>query len=207
MFKKIILAGILLISIAAANAKNVTAFKFVESIPGGIAPDDPLVSRMAADEAAKKYYMSNVGFANKVLGNKAGSLFLKYIQGTITEPEKAGLFSKLNMSQEELNAFGVRLGNEARAFMSRYPEMKQISEKQQREILVNVFRKISIEVPTKLSSAITYNVTPQECFYYWMVCNTLCVIGCSWSETNSCYWECASLCAVQYGACWFVATE
>jgi hypothetical protein len=145
MFKKIILAGILLISIAAANAKNVTAFKFVDPIPGGIATDDPLVNRMAADDAAKKYYISNVEFANKVLENKAGSLFLKYIQQTITAPEKAEFLNKLNMNQEELNALGVRLGNEARAFLSSYPEMKQISEKQQRELLVNVFRKISID--------------------------------------------------------------
>lgn len=198
MFKKIILAGSLLISIAAANAKNVTAFKIHHSKPFSDLTNEPLVSRMAADEDLKTYLSSQVAFANKIVEGKAGGLFLKYLQKTITATEEEALYVKLDLNQESFNTLGRKLGSEAQAFIKKYPELKQISEKQQKEILLNAFKKAKIDI--KLSKAIN----EQECFFWWGVCNAACLIGCRYAENNNCYWECAAACGAQYGLCWLI---
>ena len=202
MFKKLMFAGILLISVSALKAKNVTPVKAL--LPNA---NDELVTKIAADNDFKNYYISNVKFANKVIETDAGSLFLKYTQKKITAEESNVLFAKMNVAgKEEFDAIAVNLRNEAVAFYTKFPGLKTMTEKEQKELLVNAFKRISTDktITTKFVKA--RNVTPEQCFGWWMSCNTLCFIGCFNSQGNACYWECSGFCAVDYGVCWFIAS-
>src|SRR5437868_4991689 len=113
MFKKIMFAGILLISVSALKAKNVSAV--VNLVPGlsSLHTNSDLVNKIAADNDFKNYYISNVKFANRVIETGAGSLFLKYIQNKITAEESNVLFAKMNVTgKKEFDAIAVNLRNE-----------------------------------------------------------------------------------------------
>ena len=202
MFKKLMFAGILLISVSAMKAKNVTPVKTL--LPNA---NDELVTKIAADNDFKNYYISNVKFANKVIETDAGSLFLKYIQKKITAEESNVLFAKMNVAgKEEFDAIAVNLRNEAVAFYTKFPGLKTMTEKEQKELLVNAFKRISNDktITTKFVNA--RNVTVEECFWSWASCCGLSAITCSYSSNYSeCIWTMAEACAGAYGICWFLA--
>jgi hypothetical protein len=207
MFKKIMFAGILLISVSALKAKNVTVVKTFLPNSSILDANDALVNKIAADNDFKKYYISNVKFANKIIESDAGSLFLKYIQNKITADESAALFAKMNVnSKKEFDEIAVDLKNEAVTFYSKFPELKLKTEKEQKELLVSAFKRISTDNTIAIKFVKARNVRPEECFWWWMVCNTACFISCTYNNNNECYWECAGFCGVEYGACWIIAS-
>ncbi len=198
--------GILLITITVLHAKSINSFKTLIStaVPGS--NYEELVNKLAADNDFKNYYISNVEFANKVIESKAGSLFLKYIQNSITVNEEAELLVKMNVSKKEFNAIGAKLKNEALTFMQRFPELKLRSEKEQKQLLVNAFKKISTDYSVVIKFSKAKNITMEECFWSWAACNTLCAISCSYNENYSaCMWQCGAICGGAYGFCWFLA--
>ncbi|MEO7306752.1 MAG: hypothetical protein ABIR78_06960 [Ferruginibacter sp.] len=204
MFKKIMFAGILMITISALKAKNVTTVKNILPNSSGLGANEDLANKIAIDNDFKNYYISNVKFANKLIESNAGSLFLKYIQNKITAEESTILFAKMNVAgKKEFDAIAVNLRNEAVAFFNKFPQLKLMAEKEQKELLVNAFKKISTDDLIKAKFVKAKYVTPEECFWWWMTCNTLCFIGCSYSEGNQCYWDCSGFCAGAYGLCWF----
>jgi hypothetical protein len=168
--------------------------------------DETLVNKIAADNDFKKYYISNVEFANTIIETGAGSLFLKYIQKKITPGESADLFAKMNVSgKKEFDAIFINLKNEAVGFFNKFPKLKWMAEKEQKELLLHAFRKASTDNSITTKFIKTKNVRPEDCWWWWMVCNTACFIGCTYSNTNECYWECAGFCALEYAACWVIA--
>lgn len=198
--------GILFFTIAVMNAKSVEGAKALISTPG-FCSEEELVNRLAMDYDFKKYYISNVEFANKVIETGAGTLLLKYFQNKTSAEESAILFAKMNVpGKKEFDAIAVNLKNEALAFFNKFPELKLRTEKEQKELLFSAFKKISADnsITTKFVKA--RNVTPEQCFWWWMVCNTACFIGCTYNNNNECYWQCAAFCAVEYGACWVIAS-
>ncbi|MFN0082073.1 MAG: hypothetical protein ACKVOM_06105 [Ferruginibacter sp.] len=206
MFKKIMFTGVLLISISVLKAKNITPLG--ASIPTTIHNniDEGLANKLAADNDFKNYYISNVKFANKIIETKAGGLFLKYIKNTIVADEQTILFAKMNVNgKKEFDEIAVNLKNEAVLFFNKFPELKLLPEKEQKELLVNAFRKLSTDKSISVKFVNAKLITMEQCFWIWMGCNTLCFIGCSYSETNACYWECAGFCAAEYSLCWFTA--
>jgi hypothetical protein len=60
MFKKFMFAGILLISISALKAKNVSPVKNFAPNLSSLDATDELVNKIAADNDFKNYYISNV---------------------------------------------------------------------------------------------------------------------------------------------------
>ncbi|MEO6542103.1 MAG: hypothetical protein ABIN74_13960, partial [Ferruginibacter sp.] len=72
MLKKIMFTGILIISIAVLNAKNVIEANPIFQNSSGLQTYDALVNKIAADNDFKNYYISNVKFANKIIGTGAG---------------------------------------------------------------------------------------------------------------------------------------
>lgn len=206
MFKKIIFTGILLISISVLKADPTTANSFVPGLFSQNA-NEGLVNKIAADNDFKKYYISNVEFANKIIETNAGSLFLKYIQQKITADETAVLFAKMNVAgKKEFDAIAMNLRNEAVAFYNKFPELKLKTEREQKELLINSFKKISVDntVATKFVKA--RNITPEECFWSWMACLGLSAITCSYEQDYSyCMWTMAEVCSTAYGICWFIA--
>ncbi len=206
MFKKIMFTGILLITISVLNAKSIEASRAFDSEVISCSTEAELISRIAADNYFKNYYISNVEFANKVIETKAGTLFLKYIQKAITPNEQEVLFAKMNVnSKKEFEAIAANLKNEAVSFFNKFPELKLLTEKGQKQLLVNAFKKVSTDnsIATKFANAKI--ITMEQCFWMWMGCNTLCFIGCTYSQNNECYWQCSAFCAGEYGLCWVTA--
>lgn len=206
MLKNIMVTGILLITISVLNAKGIEAFNTSISTPLSGSNYEELVNRLAADNDFKNYYISNVKFANKIIETNSGSLFLRYVQKKISPAECTILFRNLDVkSKKEFDGIAVNLGTQARAFFNKFPELKQGAEKEQKALLVNAFKKISTDDLVKPKFANARNITPEQCFLEWIACNTLCFIGCSYAETNQCYWECSGFCGGLYGVCWLIA--
>jgi len=200
-------AGILIISVSALKAKNVTAVEQLFPNPSSLNTNDALVNKIAADNDFKNYYISNVKFANKVIETDAGSLFLKYIQNKITAEESTILFAKMNVTgKKEFDAIAVNLRNEALAFFNKFPELKQMAEKEQKELLVNALKKISADNTIAIKFVKARYITEGECFWAWVVCNGLCAIACTYNpDYSSCMWDCVGACGAAYGLCWFIA--
>jgi hypothetical protein len=207
MFKVIMFMGVLLISISVLKAKNITSFG--NCVPPTILSNikEGLVNKLAADYDFKNYYISNVKFANKIIETKAGSLFLKYIQNSITANEQADLFTKMKVnSKKEFDAIAVNLKDEAVAFFNKFPELKLIAENEQKESLVKAFKKLSTDKSISLKFVNAKLITMEECFSTWMACLGLCAITCTYDPNyNDCIWVCGGACSALYGACWLIA--
>ena len=71
------------------------------------------------------------------------------------------------------------------------------------------FNDIAVNLSTDNSISIKFvkarYITPEQCFWTWMACNTACFIACSGTEGNQCYWECSAYCAALYGFCWAIS--
>lgn len=206
MFKKIMFTGVLLISISVLKAKNITPSGTFVPTTIHCNIDEGLVNKLAADNDFKNYYISNVKFANKIIETKAGSLFLKYIQNSITADEQLDLFAKMNVnSKKEFDAIAVNLRDDAVAFFNKFPELKLMPEKKQKELLVKAFRKLGTDKSIIIQFAKAKLITYEECFWIWMACNGLCAITCTYDTDYSyCMWQCTAACAASYGICWLI---
>lgn len=205
MFKKIMLTGVLLISISVLNANNIAPFgTFVTTIHSNI--EEGLINKLAADNDFKKYYISHVKFANKIIETKSGSLFHKYILNSITVDEQVDLFTKMNVtSKKEFDAIAVNLKDEGVAFFSKFPELKLMPEEEQKKLLVKAFRRLSVDKSINIKFEKSKLITYEECFWTWMACNSLCAITCTYdSDYSSCMWACTAACATLYGICWLM---
>lgn len=199
MLKKIVFTGILLISISVLKAKNITPLSNFASIITTI--DEGLVNKLVADNDFKNYYISNVRFANKIIETKAGLLFQKYLQNNITPVERAELLAKMNVNtKNEFDAIAVNLQTEAIAFMNKFAELKQLPKKEQKELIINAFKKLNADKSITTTFVKAKNPSALECFWYWVTCGTACFIGCNGDQT--CLWECEGFCAALYGLCW-----
>lgn len=193
--------------VSVIHAKSINPFITLNSTLVYCSNNEALVNRLAEDNDFKKYYISNVEFANKVIESRAGELFLKYIQNKITAEESAILFAKMNVSgKASFDAIAVKLKNEAVTYFNKFPELKLRAEKDQKELLFSAFKKISKDNSITIKFVKARIVTPEQCFWWYMVCNTACFIGCTYNNNNECYWQCAGLCAVEYGACWVLSS-
>ncbi|MEO6252554.1 MAG: hypothetical protein ABIO79_04580 [Ferruginibacter sp.] len=207
MFKKIMFAAILVITISALKAKNVTPVQYMLPSSSSLGANEDLVNKIAADNDFKNYYISNVKFANKIIGTGAGSLFLKYVQNKITADESAVLFSKMNVSsKKEFDAIAVELRNEAVSFFNKFPELKLRTEKERKELLVSAFKKISTDDLVTIKFVKARLIAPEECFWAWAACSGLCAITCSYNPNYSgCIWDCGGACGGAYGICWLLS--
>lgn len=202
MIKKIMLAAMLLLGFSALNAKNKTPF-FTEKAPGNYYVDESLLEKIVAEKDFREFYMRNVEFANKLLETKSGKLFQKYLQKSITEDEKFLLFKNLGLNDmKEFEGISINLRDLAIIFVNKFPTLKDMPEQQQKDLLVSAFKRLQNDnsIAPKLFRFRT--ITPEDCFWWWMACNTACVISCSSTQGNTCYWECGGICAGMYGLCW-----
>ncbi len=211
MFKKIMFTGVLLISISALKAKSIAPFNTIAPVTVLKNTNEDIVSKLVADDNFRNYYTNNVVFANKIIENKAGSLFYKYIQNTISAEEQVDLFTKMKVnSKEEFNAIGVNLKKEAVAFLNKFPELKQMPEKTQKETLINAFGKISTDKSIAVEFVKAKYITYEQCFWIWMACNGLCALSCTYEPPGNygdCMFTCGTACAASYGLCWFLVAE
>jgi hypothetical protein len=207
MFKKLMFTGVLLISISALKAKSIRPVVNIATKTIFLNVEEDLINKLASDNDFINYYISNVKFANKIIERKAGSIFQKYIQNTISADEQADLFAKMNVNnKKEFDAIAVNSRNQAIFFFNKFPKLKLMPEKDQKELLINAFKKLSNDnyVTTKLVKA--KNVTVDQCFWIWMACNSLCAMGCTYDPNwSNCMWQCTAACAASYGVCWLIA--
>jgi hypothetical protein len=166
-----------------------------------------LINKLAADNDFKNYYTSSVKFANKIIESKAGSLYQKYIQSSASADEQADLFAKMNVKRKkEFDAIAVNLRYEAVIFLNKFTELKLLAEKEQKELLVNAFRKIINDNSVAIKFLKARTVTVEQCFWIWMACNGLCAMTCTYDPNYSnCMWQCTAACAASYGVCWLIA--
>lgn len=203
MTKKNLLLGILLLFISGANAKSKLYFDILKANDLCIDYSKDLSDKLAADHDFRLFYVSNVEFANKVLESGSGRLFQKYLTKTITPEELTQLLKNLTLAERsELENIGLKLKNAALLFIAKFPVLRQMPEEQRKTTLINAFKILNNEKIISLKSQKIRNVTPEECFWWWMACNTACFISCSAVEGNTCYWECGALCAGMFGLCW-----
>ena len=170
------------------------------------AVDKTLLERITADNDFIKYYISNVEFANKIIETNSGNLFQKFLQKTITTEEEVLFLKQLNLnSKKEFNDIAANLRTQVIAFATKFPELRKLSEKEQKELLVNAFKNLSTDNSISIKFVKARYITPEQCFWTWMACNSACFIACSGTEGNQCYWECSAYCAALYGFCWAIS--
>src|SRR5438445_4506468 len=97
MLKKFLGLGITILLVSGLNAHP---FLSNEVFPGknksSILTDESLSARIADNNEFRVYYISSLEFGNSLIESKAGKLFEKYVQKTITKEEENTLFTKFN---------------------------------------------------------------------------------------------------------------
>lgn len=168
--------------------------------------DDALLNRIIVNDEFKTYLISNLEFSNTLVETKAGDLFIKYIQNTITKDEEIVLFKKFNFSsKKEFDEMGIKLKNEGLAFAKKFPELKLLQEKEIKELIVTALNKIKIEKNIALKFPKILSVTYYQCFSAYIACFAGCFLVCdteSQTNLNACLWACEGFCAAAFTACY-----
>lgn len=206
MKKVILILGVLFAFVPGTKATSELDKTLILMNKCGFNNINDLSERLAADADFRKFYSDNVDFANKLLQSGSGNLFLHYMEKTILPDELTQLLNNLNLEgKNDLDNVGQKFKKMALLFIDKFPDLRQMPEEKRKTTLFNAFKIRSLEKSIVTKSQNIRNVTPEECFWWWMTCNTACLISCSAAENNNCYWECWTTCGALYGLCWLLS--
>jgi hypothetical protein len=203
MFKKLGLAIVIALAFCFTGFAK-TNVNLGKGFVSSISDNEELIKQLAADQDFKNYYISNVEFANKIVETKSGSLFYKYIQNKISEEEQNLLFKQMNVAdKKEFDGITIKRVNVAKTIAKKFPSLQSMTAEESKFILKAALKK-SAEDKKAIKLKIL-NANPQECFYTWVTCTTLCFIGCNSAENFSdCMLGCESFCSGVATLCWFI---